>query len=79
MSKHTMVWFGYMTHGTFRIGNDENPMVIINSIKKRAIMDPADVEETLNNIGCDSYLILDEFDGEVVFSHAFLKDCYDAN
>jgi hypothetical protein len=54
-------------------------MVIINSIKKRAIMDPADVEETLKNIGCDSYLILDEFEGELVFSHAFLKDCYDAN
>ena len=79
MSKYTMVWFGYMTHGTFRIGNDENPMVIINRIKKRAIMDPADVEETLKNIGCDSYLILDEFEGKVVFSHAFLKDRDDAN
>lgn len=73
MSKHTMVWFGHMTHGTFRIGEDEKPMVIINSIKKRAIMDPADVEETLERVGYDSYLILDEFEGEVVFSHAYLK------
>ena len=73
MSKHTMVWFGHMTHGTFRIGEDENPMVIINSIEEKAIMDPADVEEILESVGYDSYLILDEFEGEVVFSQAFFK------
>lgn len=73
MSKHTMVWFGHMTHGKFTIGGDENPMVIINSIEEKAIMDPADVEEVLESVGYDSYLILDEFEGEVVFSQAFFK------
>jgi len=71
--KHTMVWFGHMTHGTFTIGGDENPIVIVNSIDEKAIMDPNDVEEILQNIGYDSYLILDEFEGDIVFSQEFLK------
>jgi len=77
MSKHTMVWFGHMTHGTFKIGEDEKPMVIINKLEKRAIMNPADVEETLERVGYDSYLILDEFEGEVVFSHRYLRVWHD--
>jgi hypothetical protein len=68
-----MVWFGHMTHGTFTIGGDENPIVIVNSIDEKAIMDPNDVEEILQNIGYDSYLILDEFEGDIVFSQEFLK------
>jgi hypothetical protein len=71
--KHTMVWFGHMTHGSFTIGNDENPMVIVNSIDEKAIMDPNDVEEIMETQGYDSYLVLDEFRGEIVFSQAFLK------
>jgi hypothetical protein len=68
-----MVWFGHMTHGSFTIGNDENPMVIVNSIDEKAIMDPNDVDEIMETQGYDSYLVLDEFRGEIVFSQAFLK------
>jgi hypothetical protein len=71
--KHTLVWFGHMTHGSFTIGNDENPMVIVNSIDEKAIMDPNDVDEIMETQGYDSYLVLDEFRGEIVFSQAFLK------
>jgi hypothetical protein len=70
---HTMVWFGHMTHGTFRIGEDENPIVIVNSIDEKAIMNPDDVEEYCISQGYDSWLVLDEFDGDVVFSQTFLK------
>ena len=59
------VWFGRMTHGTFSIGGDETPMVIIHKIEEAIFMDPDDVEEHLENH--DSYLIPDEFTGEVVF------------
>jgi hypothetical protein len=71
--KHTMVWFGHMTHGTFTIGNDENPIVIVHSIYEKAIMNPDDVEEYCISQGYDSWLVLDEFHGEVVFSQTFLK------
>jgi hypothetical protein len=62
-----------MTHGTFRIGEDENPIVIVNSIDEKAIMNPNDVEEYMESQGYDSYLILDEFEGDIVFSQEFLK------
>jgi hypothetical protein len=71
--KATMVWFGHMTHGKFTIGNDENPMVIVNSIEEKAIMNPDDAEEYMESQGYDSWLVLDEFDGEIVFSQTFLK------
>ena len=71
--KHTLILFGHMTHGTFTIGGDENPMVIVNSIEERAIMDPTDVDEYMETQGHDSYLIPDEFTGEVVFSQTFFK------
>ena len=71
--KHTMVWFGHMTHGTFTIGGDETPIVIVNSIDEKAIMNPDDVEEYMESQGYDSYLVLDEFEGDVVFSQTFLK------
>jgi hypothetical protein len=70
---HTMVWFGHMTHGTFRIGEDEKPIVIVNSIDEKAIMNPDDVEEYMESQGYDSYLVLDEFQGDIVFSQTFLK------
>jgi len=71
--KHTMVWFGHMTHGTFTIAGDENPIVIVNSIEEKAIMNPDDVDEYCISQGHDSYLVLDEFQGDVVFSQTFLK------
>jgi len=71
--KHTMCWFGHMTHGTFTIGNDENPIVIVNSIDEKAIMNPDDVDEYCISQGYDSYLVLDEFKGDIVFSQQFLK------
>ena len=70
---HTMVWFGHMTHGTFTIGEDENPIVIVNSIDEKAIMNPDDVEEYMEGQGYDSYLVLNEFEGDIVFSQQFLK------
>lgn len=71
--KATMCWFGNMTHGAFAIGNDENPIVIVNSIDEKAIMNPDDVEEYMESQGYDSYLVLDEFQGDIVFSQTFLK------
>ena len=70
---HTMVWFGHMTHGTFTISLNENPIVIVNSIDEKAIMNPDDVEEYCISQGYDSYLVLDEFQGDIVFSQTFLK------
>jgi hypothetical protein len=71
--KHTMIWYGRMTHGTFTIGGDENPMVIVYSIDERVIMDPDDVDEYMHSEGHDSYLVPDEFTGEIVFSQSFFK------
>ena len=71
--KATMVWFGQMTHGTFTIANDDNLMVIINSIDEKSIMNPNDAEEYCISQGHDSWLVLDEFKGDIVFSQAFLK------
>ena len=71
--KATMCWFGHMTHGTFTIGGDENPIVIVNSIDEKAIMNPDDVEEYMESQGFDSYLVLDELKGDIVFSQTFLK------
>jgi len=72
--KHTMIWYGHMTHGAFTVGGDDTPMVIVHSIDERAIMDPADVDEYMASQGHDSYLIPDEFTGEVVFSQSFFKE-----
>lgn len=70
---YTMILFGDMTHGAFTVGGDDTPMVIVHSIDERAIMDPADVDEYMASQGHDSYLIPDEFTGEVVFSQSFFK------
>jgi hypothetical protein len=71
--KHTLILFGKMEHGMFTVGGDETPMVIVYSIDERAIMDPVDVAEYMTSQGHDSYLIPDEFTGEVVFSQSFFK------
>jgi len=71
--KHVEIWFGNMTHGVFEIGQDNNPMVIINSIKEKAIINPVDVDEYMLSEGHDSYLIPSEFKGDIVFSQDFFK------
>jgi hypothetical protein len=71
--KHTLILFGEMEHGTFTVWGYDAPMVIVHSINERAIMDPADVDEYMAAQGYDSYLIPDEFTGQVVFSQTFFK------
>ena len=71
--KHTEILFGQMTHGQFLIGDDAAPMVIVNRIDERAIMDPVDVEEYLTAQGYDSYLIPAEFKGQIVYSTDFFR------
>ena len=71
--KHTEILFGQMTHGQFLIGDDAAPMVIVNRIDERAIMNPVDVEEYLTAQGYDSYLIPSEFKGQIVYSIEFFK------
>lgn len=71
--KHTEILFGQMMHGTFDVCGDAVPLVIINRIDERAIMDPTDVDEYLLAQGHDSYLIPAEFKGQIVYSADFLK------
>ena len=71
--KHVEIWFGNMTHGVFEIGRDNNPMVIINSIEEKSIINPVDVDEYMLSEGHDSYLIPSEFKGDIVFSQDFFK------
>lgn len=67
----TQVWFGKMTHGTFTIAGDSNPMVIVHSIDhvERMTEDQADDYMTAN--GYDSYLIPKLFKGEIVYDDSF--------
>ena len=71
--KHAEIWFGNMTHGQFLIGSDSQQMVIVNSIKEKAIINPVDVDEYMLSEGYDSYLIPSEFNGDIVFSQDFFK------
>ena len=71
--KHVEIWFGNMTHGQFLIGSDNQPMVIVNSIDEKAIINPVDVDEYMLSEGHDSYLIPSEFKGDIVFSQDFFK------
>jgi hypothetical protein len=66
-------WFGQMTHGTFHIGNDENPIVIVDSIDERIVIDEDDIESYMDKRGYDSYVIPSEFIGQIVFSQSFFK------
>ena len=71
--KHVEIWFGNMTHGQFLIGSDSQQMVIVNSIKEKAIINPVYVDEYMLSEGHDSYLIPSEFKGDIVFSQDFFK------
>lgn len=66
-------WFGKMEHGTFLIGKDESPIVIIHRIDEKIVIDEDDIEPYMESRGYDSYLVPSEFTGEVVFSPSFLK------
>lgn len=66
-------WFGQMTHGTFRIGEDENPLVIIYRIDERITIDEDDIESYMEYRGYDSYVTPSEFTGEIVFAPSFLR------
>jgi hypothetical protein len=70
---HVEIWFGDMTHGEFSISGDSEPMVIVHDIREKAIMDPVDVDIYMESEGHDSYLIPEEFTGQIVFSQYFLK------
>ena len=76
MKNRKFVWFGNMTHGTFTIGGDENPMVIVNSIVEKILMDPEAADDYMMAEGHDSYLVPDEFTGEVVFSQSFFIEAW---
>lgn len=62
-----IVWFGNMRHG--------NGCVIVDSIDEAIVMDPAGVEEYRGSRGYDSYLIPDEYEGEIVL----LENAHAAN
>jgi hypothetical protein len=66
-------WFGHMTHGTFRVGEDESPLVIIHRIDERITIDEDDIESYMYSRGYDSYVIPSEFTGEIVFAPSFLR------
>ena len=68
---HTMVWFGNMSFDDLKKG--EMPIAIVHSIDEKAIMNPDDVDEYMTSNGYDSYLIPDEFKGEIAFSMEFFK------
>ena len=68
--KHTEILFGNMTHGTFNVGGDDAPMVIIHSVHERITMNPDEVDDYMTSQGHDSYLIPSEFTGEIVYSFA---------
>ena len=70
---HVEIWFGEMTHGEFSVGGDSEPMVIVHDIREKAIMNPVDVDIYMESEGHDSYLIPEEFTGQIVFSQDFLK------
>ena len=69
--KHTQVLFANMEHGDFAISNDRYSIVIVHSIEERAIMNPDDADEYMVSQGYDSYLIPDEYKGEILYSQGF--------
>jgi hypothetical protein len=71
--QETEVIFGHMTHGQFLIGNDAEPMVIINRIEERKFMNPAEADDFMTEQGHDSYLVPSEFNGQIVYSIDFIN------
>jgi len=69
----TEILFGRMTHGTFDIGGDTAPMVIVHTIDERVAMNPDKADDYMIDNCHDSYLIPSEFTGEIVYTPDFLK------
>jgi hypothetical protein len=67
-----LVWFGEMTHGTFNIGGDSNEMVIVHQIDLAIEMDVDEVDDFMVENHYNSYLIPSMYDGELVFSDAYV-------
>ena len=63
-----LVWFGSFTFGSFTIGDDTNPMAIVNRIDHVARMTADEAEEYMIENSYDSYLIPRLYDGEIVFA-----------
>ena len=63
-----LVWFGSFTFGSFTIGDDTNPMAIVNRIDHVARMTADEAEEYMIENNYDSYLIPRLYDGEIVFA-----------
>jgi hypothetical protein len=70
--KH-QVWFGRMTHGTFSIGGDSNPLVIVHSVDHVERMEEDKVDDYMTEHGYDSWLIPKLFKkyGEIVYDDSF--------
>jgi len=73
--KH-QVWFGSITFGEFTIGNDSNPMAIVNDIQYVGRMTEEEADCYMVEHGYDSYLIPEQYNGEIVYdqSHEILLD-----
>jgi len=67
-----MTWFGRMTHGTFSIGGDSNPMVIVHSVDLATEMDVNEVDDYMVQNHYDSYVIPSMYDGELVYSDSYV-------
>lgn len=67
------VWFGRMTHGTFSVGGDANPLVIIHSIDHMEYMEEDKVDDYMVEHGYDSWMIPKLFKkyGEIVYDDSF--------
>ena len=63
-----LVWFGSFTFGSFTIGDDTNPMAIVNSIDHVARMSICEAEDYMTENGYDTYLFPRWYDGEIVFA-----------
>jgi len=68
------VWFGSITFGEFTIGDDTNPMAIVNKISHVARMTEEEADNYMVAHGYDSYLIPEQYNGEIVYdqSHEIL-------
>jgi|APCry1669188970_1035186.scaffolds.fasta_scaffold168662_3 hypothetical protein len=68
-----IVWFGRMTHGTFTIAGDSNPMVIVDHVDLATRMTEEEADDYMVMHGYDSYLMPEVFGGEIVYSDQFCE------
>jgi len=75
MKMKPIVWFGEMTHGTFEIGGDSNPMVIVRTIALSTRMTEEEADDYMIANNYDSYLLPEVFQksgGEVVYDDQYV-------